>query len=261
MSKDFFIKLHWFFSSQIGIDVLKTFKFFFRFPFFLKDYFKFKNQYKGVLKIVPCIHDRFQEGGETKSEYFWQDLLIAKKIFHSTPLKHVDIGSRIDGFIAHLASFREVEVFDVRPITSSIPGVKFRQVDFTSSLETLFDNYTDSISCLHTIEHFGLGRYGDPINPKGYVTGFANMARLLKPGGFFYLSCPVGLERVEFNANYIFSPFQIYKLAQKNNLYLKEFFVITPYGSVAEYTHNDFDTIASKISSENYNLIIFIFKK
>ena len=75
------------------------------------------------MKFMPCLHDRYEEGGATKSEYFWQDLLVARAIHATMPVKHVDIGSRVDGFVAHVASFREIEVFDVRPISTAVPGV------------------------------------------------------------------------------------------------------------------------------------------
>ena len=39
-------------------------------------------------------------------------------IYAARPEKHVDVGSRVDGFVAHVASFREIEVFDVRPIAT-----------------------------------------------------------------------------------------------------------------------------------------------
>jgi hypothetical protein len=52
-------------------------------------------------------------------------------------------------------------------------------------------NYTDSISCLHTIEHFGLGRYGDPIDPDGYKKGFNNLIKMLKSKGLLYISFPI----------------------------------------------------------------------
>ena len=77
-----------------------------------------------------------------------------------------------DGFIAHLASFREVDVIDIRPIDMQIDGVLFHQLDIMN--QQLVDNFVvnvgkfPSVSCLHTIEHFGLGRYGDPVNPNGY---------------------------------------------------------------------------------------------
>lgn len=54
---------------------------------------------------MPCLTDRYEEGGATKNEYFWQDLLVARSIYACAPLKHVDIGSRVYGFVAHVASF------------------------------------------------------------------------------------------------------------------------------------------------------------
>ena len=81
------------------------------------------------MKFMPCLHDRYEEGGAANSEYFWQDLLVARAIHEAQPVKHVDIGSRVDGFVAHVASFREIEVFDVRPMSTVVPGVVFRQAD------------------------------------------------------------------------------------------------------------------------------------
>ncbi|MBV5330073.1 MAG: DUF268 domain-containing protein, partial [Chlorobium sp.] len=49
-------------------------------------------------------------------------------------------------------------------------------------------SYCDSLSCLHALEHFGLGRYGDPIDPHGYADGLRNMVKILRQGGLFYLS-------------------------------------------------------------------------
>ena len=139
-----------------------------------------------------------------KGHYFHQDLLIAKKIYQNGPKKHVDIGSRIDGFIAHVAVFREIEVFDIRGIESDVENVVFKQSDL-SARDFDLKNYTDSISSLHAIEHFGLGRYGDPIDVNGHIKAIENIWKCLKPGGVFYFSVPIGAQRIEFNAHRIFS--------------------------------------------------------
>jgi hypothetical protein len=39
------------------------------------------------------------------------------------------------------------------------------------------DGYCDSLSCLHALEHFGLGRYGDPIDPRGHEKGITRWRR------------------------------------------------------------------------------------
>jgi hypothetical protein len=73
------------------------------------------------------------------------------------------------------------------------------------NLPTGWIGCTDSLSCLHTIEHFGLGRYGDSIDPDGHLKGLAQLKRMVAPGGLIYLSTPIGPERVEFNAHRVFA--------------------------------------------------------
>ena len=63
-----------------------------------------------------------------------------------------------------------------------------------------------SLSCLHVIEHIGLGRYGDPIDPEGSRRAAAQLARILAPHGRLYVSAPVGRERICFNAHRVFAP-------------------------------------------------------
>jgi len=261
MLKKSLIKFHWLASSQFGIDPLLFIRSLRGLPRFIYDWLKFRRSYSGSLTWMPCLHDRYEEGGATKNEYFWQDLLVARWVFDANPQKHVDIGSRVDGFVAHVASFRSIEVFDVRPISTQIPGVLFKQADLMNknSLPNSDDGYCDSLSCLHAIEHFGLGRYGDPIDPNGYERGIANMALLLKPGGVFYLSTPIGCERVEFNANRVFDPRNLIRLANDHGLMLKQLSVIGAGGTVREVQVNP-ETL-QELAATTYNLGIFVFFK
>ena len=66
-------------------------------------------------------------------------------------------------------------------------------------------HYTDSISALHAIEHFGLGRYGDPIDIDGHLKALANIYQILKPGVRFYFSSPIGPQGIVYNAHRVFS--------------------------------------------------------
>jgi hypothetical protein len=152
----------------------------------------------------PCLGDRFQTAGIISEHYFYQDWFVASRIFAASPRKHVDIGSRVDGFVAHVAVFRDIEVFDVRPLALDVARITFRQVDLMAPQPQL-ESYCDSVSSLHAIEHFGLGRYGDPINYFGHVAALDNIHRLLQPGGRFYFSVPIGEQRLEYNAHRVFS--------------------------------------------------------
>ena len=264
MLKPKLMKLHWFLSSQLGIDLQKLVRSLRGLNAFAKDWRRFKSDYHGEMTVMPCLHDRYDESGIAKGEYFWQDLSVAQWVASSRPAKHVDVGSRIDGFVAHVASFREIEVFDVRPISNHIPGVIFKQADFMQSSVAddlgIRDGYCDSLSCLHALEHFGLGRYGDPIDVHGYEKGIANLAKLLKPKGRLYLSTPIGRQRVEFNANWVFNPQTIIQTAQVNGLRLLELHTLNINGTgllQVELAGANVDTLAE----QHYNLGIFIFMK
>ena len=162
---------------------------------------------------MPCLGDRYCSSGSASGHYFFQDFMVARKIFERKPERHVDIGSRVDGFVAHVASFRDIEVFDIRPLALDIPSIVFKQADLMR-LDESYRGYCDSLSCLHAIEHFGLGRYGDAIDLFGHVKGFQNLSVILKPGGVFYFSVPIGPERVDFNACRVFDIGTILELAK-----------------------------------------------
>jgi SAM-dependent methyltransferase len=155
-------------------------------------------------RLYPILTCKQDEGGSMKGDYFHQDLYVAQQIFKAKPKKHLDIGSRTDGFVAHVAAFREIELIDIRPINSQVRNIIFRRADLMCMPEDMRD-YCDSISSLHAIEHFGLGRYNDPIDYFGYLKGIENITQILKTGGIFYFSVPIGPQRVEFNAHRVFS--------------------------------------------------------
>jgi len=151
-----------------------------------------------------CIRDYNTASGSASGHYFHQDLFVAHQVFLRNPQHHVDAGSRIDGLVAHIASFRELEVLDIRPQNNPVVNVKFRQADLMDLPDELYD-YADSVSCLHALEHFGLGRYGDPLCYDGHLLGIKSLNCLLQPGGTLYLSVPIGPLRIEFNAHRVFS--------------------------------------------------------
>ncbi len=181
-----------------------------RLSVFLRDYFELEGQLEksqtpfGIAKFYPCLDEMFEQSGTASGHYFHQDLLVANRIFKNNPVKHVDVGSRTDGFVAHVASFREIEVLDIRDLGDNILNIRFKRSDIMSDDFNL-DDYCDSVSSLHVIEHLGLGRYGDKIDCNGHLKGLNNIYRMLKKEGKFYFSVPIGEQRIEFNAHRVFS--------------------------------------------------------
>lgn len=191
----------------LGTSPRKIFRRLQRLPMYCRNRKKFLRQNNTDFpegRKYPCLTDADENSGTGRGAYFYQDLWVAQDIFKANPQKHVDIGSRIDGFVAHVAIFRSLEVMDIRPLNSDIPNVSFVQADLMQANEKIYD-YCDSISCLHALEHFGLGRYGDPIDANGHIKGLQNINNILKKGGTFYFSVPMGPQRVEFNAHRVFS--------------------------------------------------------
>ncbi len=252
------LRLHWVLSTQFGLDPLRMLRSLPSLLRFGRDLRRFRADYTGRVELVPCLHDWHEESGTTSAEYFWQDLIVARMIYAAAPERHVDVGSRVDGFVAHVASFREIEVIDVRPNTAVVPGVRFLQADMMSGAGCP-DEYCDSLSCLHALEHFGLGRYGDPIDPSGHLRGIGAMARMLRRGGKLYLSVPIGVPRVEFNANRVFDPREIVAAAAASRLRLEQMQVIR--GGVISDLGLPVEAQFAELASQRYALGVFVLSK
>lgn len=170
--------------------------------------------------LWPVIKDKYAMAGSIDN-YFWQDLWAARLIYKSGIKKHFDIGSRIDGFIAHLLAMDiDVSLIDIREFPGKVENLH-TIVDDATSLKQIEDNSIESMSALCSLEHFGLGRYGDPIDPEACFKCFAEIQKKIKKGGQLYISLPVGKERVEFNAHRVFFASTIKECF--NELTLKEF--------------------------------------
>jgi SAM-dependent methyltransferase len=258
----FYKVLFWF--ESFGVQLLRTKSAIQGVPFVVKDYFQIKKQNKLARKqwklgfTMPCFHDKYDFGGVASGDYFHQDLLVAQKIFKAQPRIHADVGSRIDGFVAHVAAFRTIEVFDIRPLNAHPKNIVFKQADFMELPDHLRE-YCDSLSCLHALEHFGLGRYGDPIDVDGYRKGFENLCKMLKPNGTLYFSVPIGVERIEFNAHRVFSIETILALAN-GRLGLIDFSYVDDRGDLHESPLLDEEAVANSFNL-HYGCGIFEFRK
>ena len=199
---------------------------------FYKDKKKFESLNGKINSLNIRIFDKYDSAGKMNNAYFHQDLQVAKYIFERNPISHIDIGSRIDGFVAHVASFRKIKVLDIRPlINKSHSNINFIQHDIIND-EIIMS--ADSVSCLHCIEHFGLGRYGDEINPDAHIKGISKLIDMTSSKGFLYLSFPIfHYNEVHFNAHRYFAPQWIMTLDKvKNELELIQFDVVNNHGEL-----------------------------
>lgn len=228
-------------------------------PLFFQQLAAFQKRGGNVRQLFPILSESNDQAGSASGHYFHQDLLIATAIHNEKPERHIDVGSRIDGFVAHVASFRKIDVMDVRPLKN--PGhknIRYIQANLMDPKSVEHIN-ADSISCLHAIEHFGLGRYGDPLDPEGHLKGFQNLLRMLSPGGKLYISFPISNsdDGVFFNAHRIFNPLSILNWDTNNQtINLARFDYVDDLGDV----HQDINLFEYPINCE-YGCGIYTFHK
>jgi SAM-dependent methyltransferase len=189
-----------------------------------------------IRELRPMLVDYRGSAGIAKGHYFHQDLWAARKIFNRRPERHLDIGSRIDGFIAHLLVFMPVDVVDVLALDGKVKGLRFQHGDATT-LANVPSNSVISLSSLHVAEHFGLGRYSDPVDPWGHVKFMQSLERTLADGGTLYFSVPIGRERLQFNAHRVFDIKSV--LSQFKDLHLTSFSYVDDAGDLHEDTSPD----------------------
>lgn len=198
-------------------------------PFILSDYWKFKKSDNkrftvSLRDFYPQIKDKTIKTG-FDAHYIYHTAWAARKVKEINPIKHTDISSSLY-FSSITSAFIPVDFYDYRPAELKLSNLTSKQADLTKLPFT--DNSVDSLSCMHTVEHIGLGRYGDPIDPNGDLKAIKELIRVLKPGGSLLFVVPVGTPRIEFNAHRIYSHEQIIQYFKV--LTLKEFSLITDEG-------------------------------
>lgn len=134
--------------------------------------------------------------------YFYQDAWAFEKIVRQHPPHHVDVGSH-HKYVALLSKVVPVTMVDIRPLALPLATLTFRA---GSILNLPFaDGSLPSLSSLCVVEHIGLGRYGDELDPWGTEKALAELKRVVQPGGDLYLSLPLDdVNRTYFNAHRAF---------------------------------------------------------
>ncbi len=195
----------------LGKDILVRFPkkvyYFFK---FLGEYRQFKKLNDGRLtmrfqEIYPCLSDRLKTTPFDR-HYVLHPAWAARVLSKTRPEYHVDISS-ILSFSTIASAFVPVHFYDYRIAEISLSNYQSNFADLTN---LHFDSESiPSISCMHTIEHIGLGRYGDPIDPKGDLKAIKELVRVVKKGGDILFVAPLGNGRIEFNGQRLYTKNQV----------------------------------------------------
>jgi SAM-dependent methyltransferase len=184
------------------------------------------------------------------AHYFYQQLWVFENVLKQRPKKHIDVASTYE-MSGYLSKIVKTTFVDIRPIKTSLKNLEIKNGDI---LDLPYkDNSIESLSSLHVVEHIGLGRYGDPLDPEGTKKACQELARILAKNGRLYLSTPVGKERLCFNSHRITPPEEILKYCK--NLKLISFSVVDDNGIFHE------DTNYKDHNKSTYACGMFLFTK
>ncbi len=220
---------------------------------YLRDLFHFKKKSPNTpIKFVDLfpILDEKVSFTPFDAHYFFQQIWVFQHVLKNKPKEHVDIASTYE-LSGYLSTIVPTTFIDLRPIDSQLENLTIKRGDILNL--PYKGNEVKSLSCLHVVEHIGLGRYGDPIDPKGTEKACKELARILAKSGKLYFSTPIGKNRVCFNAHHIHTPDEIVKFFK--DLQLVEFSVVDDYGKLIRKT--DY----KKYRTADYSCGMFVFTK
>ena len=181
-------------------EALSSLPWFFR---ALSSYRKLPSEEDGPpIYLSPQLHDR-SSVSSIERHYFYLNGWALRKIVNAAPTVHIDIGSQV-GFANSVAASLPTVFLDIRPLFDRMDGLVPVAGDIL--ICPIRDASVPSLSCLHVLEHVGLGRYGDDLDPNGSRKGAKELVRILAPGGDLYLGLPIGKPAEYFNAHRVHSP-------------------------------------------------------
>lgn len=169
---------------------------------------------------LPCLNDATLST-EFDRHYVYHLAWAARVLAETRPKYHVDISSSLY-LGAIVSAFIPIEFYDSRPPDLLLPNLSIDKADLI--LLPFEDMSVRSLSCLHVIEHIGLGRYGDSLDPDGDLKAASELKRVLAIGGELLIAVPIGKPKIVFNAHRIYSYDQV--VSAFSDLKLKEFALV-----------------------------------
>lgn len=200
---------------------------------FKKDFTQFAAKNDGRLSVnwedtFPCLNDKTLQT-PFDAHYVYHPAWAARVLAQTKPAEHVDAASTLN-FASMVSAFVPVKFYDIRPASLTLSGLQSGSADLTA---LPFGTGTiKSLSCMHTVEHIGLGRYGDAINPAGDIQAISELKRVLATDGDLLFVVPVGKPRVQFNAHRVYGYNQI--MEYFSNFKLQNFSLVLDNGTYIE---------------------------
>lgn len=187
----------------------------------------------GDADLLPVLGDDLRQhtAADYSRDYLAHCCWASRQIAEFQPHRHIDFGSYVY-FAGIVSAFVPETMFcDIRALGAVIPGLAYEKYDLTAI--PLGTDSQESISCLHVLEHIGLGRYGDMLDATGDAKAAREMIRILAPNGRLLIVLPMNrVPRTQFNAHRIYSRDQVFHLFEGAHAVREE--IIMPDGSMRD---------------------------
>lgn len=102
---------------------------------------------------------------------------------------------------AHVTTLEFGSIVSHHPQISAWTPEAFREGVWSGRIPQFDFGFTYS-----SLEHDGLGRYGDILNPQGDLQMMAKLLTIIKPGGLLYVGVPCCDDRLYWNAHRSYGP-------------------------------------------------------
>ncbi|EYC06062.1 hypothetical protein Y032_0078g1174 [Ancylostoma ceylanicum] len=139
------------------------------------------------------------------SQIFEEWLSVAKRPAPADPpkeIEHLDKNAFLLNGYSTLYEVYTVEYQDTK-IVGTAKIERIHPIDFAEKWKENEEKFDFAIT-FSSIEHSGLGRYGDPIDPSGDLREVQKVMCLLKKGGLFLVGFPRGADAIKYNLHRIY---------------------------------------------------------
>lgn len=233
-------------------NIVRSLVRYFRFRIrYLSNYSEFKNQienYEGEKYITKISSDKltvFQEGFlRLDFIYAYQDIqafdLFNQIVRRDCIAEFLDVGSRLSSML-FFATTAKCFYLEQRSPNLNKLAKPFLNIEFVQGEGQKLDFPAETfklITCLHALEHFGLGRYGDRVDYQGDFKALVEFSRVLELRGTLLLSVPYSFSnpRIEFHKERKYSKDIISAMLNDAGFILKEHYFISPTLVASPYT-------------------------
>tara|TARA_R110002096_G_scaffold152824_20_gene316261 strand:- start:14849 stop:15403 length:555 start_codon:yes stop_codon:yes gene_type:complete len=151
----------------------------------IQNYFEYAQEFKVFLRThgerfevlrkdkYPCLYDKTKSTSFDK-HYVYHTAWAARRLSALKPVDHTDISS-LTYFSTLVSAFIPVSFYDYRPVDIRLGNLTCNHADITAL--PFKNNSIRSLSCMHVIEHIGLGRYGDVLDVDGDLKAISELIK------------------------------------------------------------------------------------